>query len=45
MENIKLIKIVKDRVIYRVGNDIINVPLTPQAKEILRYYQKLPAND
>lgn len=46
LDNIKIVKITSNRVIYKCGRDIINAPLTEQAKEILRWYNKnIPAND
>lgn len=45
IDNLELVKITKDKVVYKCGSDIITVPMTQQAQEILRYYNKLPAND
>ena len=45
-DNIKIVKITQDRVIYKCGREIINAPLTEQAKQVLKWYSKnIPAND
>jgi len=46
LDNIKIVKITSDRVIYKCGREIINAPLTEQAKQVLKWYSKnIPAND
>lgn len=40
----KLVKITDNFAIFRDKNQIITKPLTEQAKSVLYYYNRLPAN-